>query len=176
MAPTVGIIANPASARDIRRVVASATGLQIADRANIVLRVLAALASCGIEQVLIMPETGGIRGHVVRGVERSHNQGEKRYPRVTFLDIPVTGTVEDTKLAGRLMRHRRHDCAGTGTRHVQMGGRCQTMSSAGKARYMFPRVEFGITLLAEIRTSGGQATLRSSRRRAQRRAALRVGR
>ena len=104
MAPTVGIIANPASARDIRRVVAGATGLQIADRANIVLRVLAALASCGIEDVLMMPETGGIRGHVVRGIERSRNQRENRYPRVTFLAMPVTGTVEDTKLAARLMR------------------------------------------------------------------------
>jgi hypothetical protein len=45
--------------------------------------VLAALASCGIEQVLMMPETGGIRGHVVRGVERSRNHGGKRYPCIT---------------------------------------------------------------------------------------------
>jgi predicted polyphosphate/ATP-dependent NAD kinase len=79
VAPMIGIIANPASARDIRRVV-SATGLQIADRANIVLRVLAALASCGIEYVLMMPETGGLRGHVVLDIERSHNQCEKAIP------------------------------------------------------------------------------------------------
>jgi predicted polyphosphate/ATP-dependent NAD kinase len=106
----VGIIANPASARDIRRVVANATGLQIADRANIVLRVLAALASCGIKRVLMMPETGGIRGHVVRGIERSRNQRESRYPVVSFLDIPITGTVEDTKLAARVMRSARVAC------------------------------------------------------------------
>ena len=46
--PLVGIIANPVSARDIRRVVANASSLQIADRANIVLRALAALAAAGV--------------------------------------------------------------------------------------------------------------------------------
>ena len=40
-APIVGIIANPVSARDIRRVIAHAGNLQIVDRANIVLRILA---------------------------------------------------------------------------------------------------------------------------------------
>ena len=104
MRPTIGIIANPVSARDIRRVVANAASLQIADRANIVLRVLAALASCGVADVLVMPESGGIRGHVVRGLERSHNQGEQRFPRMVFLDMPVTGTVEDTRCAARRMR------------------------------------------------------------------------
>jgi predicted polyphosphate/ATP-dependent NAD kinase len=132
--PTVGIIANPASARDIRRVVASATGLQIADRANIVLRVLAALASCGIEHVLMMPEAGGIRGHVVRGIERARNQREKRYPRVTFLDMPVTGTVEDTRRAARLMRRAEVACivvlGGDGT-HRAVASECGRVPIAG---------------------------------------------
>ena len=61
MAPLVGIIANPVSASDIRRVVANASTLQVTDRANIVLRVLSALASCGINNVLMMPEKSGIR-------------------------------------------------------------------------------------------------------------------
>ncbi len=46
--PWVGIIANPVSARDIRRVIANAASLQITDRANIVLRVLACLKACGV--------------------------------------------------------------------------------------------------------------------------------
>ena len=48
--PVVGIIANPVSARDIRRVIANAGSLQITDRANIVLRILAGLAAAGIER------------------------------------------------------------------------------------------------------------------------------
>ena len=57
----VGLVANPFSARDIRRVIANAASLQITDRANIVLRVLACLGACGVSEVLAMPERGGIR-------------------------------------------------------------------------------------------------------------------
>lgn len=108
MTPKVGIIANPISARDIRRVVASANSVQIADRANIVLRTLAALSACGVEEVVMMPERGGIGGHVLRGIERSRAgrdaaAGEARFPRLGFLPMPVTGTVEDTRRAARMM-------------------------------------------------------------------------
>jgi len=102
--PVVGIIANPVSARDLRRVVASAGSLQIADRANIVLRVLAALAACRVERVLVMPEQGGIRGHVERGLERSRNLHEHRFPDIVYLDMPVTGTAADSSRAAGLMR------------------------------------------------------------------------
>ena len=47
--PTIGVIANPVSARDIRRVVANASNLQITDRVNIVLRVLTAARACGVD-------------------------------------------------------------------------------------------------------------------------------
>ena len=63
--PVVGIIANPVSARDIRRIVAYAGNLQITDRANIVLHLLAGLGAVGIDRVLVMPEYSGIRQHVV---------------------------------------------------------------------------------------------------------------
>lgn len=103
MTPKVGIVANPISARDIRRVVASASSIQIADRANIVLRALAALAACGVREVVMMPERAGVCGHVLRAMARSDAQGEARFPRLSFLDIPVTGTVEDTRRAARTM-------------------------------------------------------------------------
>jgi predicted polyphosphate/ATP-dependent NAD kinase len=50
-APSIGIIANPVSARDIRRVIANASNLQIADRVNIVLRILTTVASLGVPRV-----------------------------------------------------------------------------------------------------------------------------
>lgn len=103
MTPKVGLIANPISARDIRRVVASANSVQIADRANIVLRALAALKACGIEEAVMMPERAGIAGHVLRGMERARSHGEDRFPRLSFLPMPVTGTVEDTRRAARMM-------------------------------------------------------------------------
>ena len=102
--PTVGIIANPVSARDIRRIVAYAGNMQITDRANIVLRLLAGLGAVGIERVLIMPENSGIRQHVVRGLERSSNLGEGRFPAAEYLDMPVSVSTGDSIEAARRMR------------------------------------------------------------------------
>jgi predicted polyphosphate/ATP-dependent NAD kinase len=102
--PVVGIIANPVSARDIRRIVAHAGNMQITDRANIVLRLLAGLGAVGIDRVLIMPENSGIRQHVVRGLERSSNLGEGRFPAVEYLDMPVSASTQDSIEAARRMQ------------------------------------------------------------------------
>ena len=104
MAPLVGIIANPVSASDIRRVVANASTLQVTDRANIVLRVLSALASCGITNVLMMPEKSGIRRHITRAYERAANLKEDIFPQLNHIRMDITSTVEDTLLATRKMR------------------------------------------------------------------------
>lgn len=104
MGSAIGIIANPVSARDIRRVIANATALQITDRANIVLRVLSCVHACGVERVYMMPENGGIRHHVRRGIDRAENQGLKHFPAVDYLDYKISGTVDDTLKAARLMK------------------------------------------------------------------------
>lgn len=104
--PVVGIIANPVSARDIRRVIANASALQITDRANIVLRVLACLKACGVNQVVMMPENGGIRHHVRRGIDRAENQRTGEFPKVSHLDWRITGTVVDTVRAAREMKEQ----------------------------------------------------------------------
>lgn len=102
-APLVGVIANPVSARDIRRVIANATSLQIADRANIVLRILACLRHFGIGRVVMMPDTGGVRSHVKRGLHQSANRGDGRFPAVEWLDMAVTATADDSIEAARRM-------------------------------------------------------------------------
>ncbi len=102
--PVVGIIANPVSARDIRRIVSHAGSLQITDRANIVLRVLAGLAAAGVNEVVMMPENAGIRLHLNRAIMRARNAGEARFPELTFLQMRVTGQAADSASAARLMR------------------------------------------------------------------------
>jgi predicted polyphosphate/ATP-dependent NAD kinase len=92
---TVGLVANPVSAHDIRRVIANASSLQIADRANIVLRVLSGLAAAGVPAVAVMPDRKGITALLERNVARERNLG-RRLPEVRILDMPVTTTVEDT--------------------------------------------------------------------------------
>jgi len=109
----VGIIANPVSARDIRRVVANAGSLQISDRANIVLRALSGLVAGGVDEVVMMPDKGSLVSHVLRGIRHARAvEGQdmaaahrrQRFPQVHFLDMPVTGTVEDTRYAAQKMR------------------------------------------------------------------------
>ncbi len=101
-APCIGIIANPVSARDIRRIIANASNLQIADRVNIVLRMLAAAGSCGVERVLMMPDRGGIRALLARSLDREQSLPHG-FPDVRFLDMEVTSTVDDTFRAARMM-------------------------------------------------------------------------
>ena len=104
MGSDIGIIANPVSARDIRRVIANATALQITDRANIVLRVLSCVKACGVDKVYMMPENGGIRHHVRRGIDRAENQGLKHFPVLEYLDYKISGTVDDTFKGARMMK------------------------------------------------------------------------
>jgi predicted polyphosphate/ATP-dependent NAD kinase len=92
---TVGLVANPVSAHDIRRVIANASSLQIADRANIVVRVLAGLAAAGVPAVMVMPDRKGITALLERNLARERNLG-RRLPEVRILDMPVTTTVDDT--------------------------------------------------------------------------------
>ena len=102
--PCVGIIANPVSARDIRRVIANASNLQTADRVNIVLRLLSTLAALGVGRVLMMPDRSGIRAMLSRHLKRESNLHHNAFPQVDFLEFEPTATVEDTLRAAREMR------------------------------------------------------------------------
>ena len=99
----VGIIANPVSARDIRRVIANAACMTIADRSNILLRVMASLGSCGVSKVLMMPENGGISRHLSRSLKHEKKLGHVDFPSLDYTDTPVNGSVEDTFAATQAM-------------------------------------------------------------------------
>lgn len=96
----IGVIANPVSARDIRRVVANAGNLQITDRVNIVIRLLQAAHAAGVARALLMPDRGGIRALLERHLRR----GDASLPRIDWLDMQPTSTVEDTFAATRLLQ------------------------------------------------------------------------
>ena len=55
--PTIGIIANPASGKDIRRLVSYATTIDNREKVNIVKRITLAAQSMGIDRILFMPDT-----------------------------------------------------------------------------------------------------------------------
>ena len=96
----IGVIANPVSARDIRRVVANAGNLQITDRVNIVLRLLQAARAAGVGRALLMPDRGGIRALLERHLKR----GDASLPHIDWLDMQPSSTVDDSFTATRLLQ------------------------------------------------------------------------
>ncbi len=97
--PCIGVVANPVSARDIRRIVANAANLQITDRVNIVIRMLQAAHAAGVQRALLMPDRGGIRALLERHLKR----GDSGLPALEWLDFEPVSTVEDTFTATRLL-------------------------------------------------------------------------
>src|SRR5207253_451218 len=76
---TVGIVANPMSGRDIRRLVAQASVFPNAEKTNMVLRLLAAAGAAGVERALLSTDGMGVAGGVARGVAK-RRRSEGRLP------------------------------------------------------------------------------------------------
>ena len=92
----VGILANPAAGRDIRRLVAQASVFPLAEKCNMISRLLSALGAGGVEQVYMMPDAGGISRRLLRMLQTPSLQPR---PLVTFFDMPVVDSAADTLLA-----------------------------------------------------------------------------
>lgn len=89
---TVGVVANPASGRDIRRLVARASVFPTAEKANMVQRLLTAFAAAGVERAMVSTDLGGVSAGVLRASARAPG-----WPKVEFVeDYPITGTAADT--------------------------------------------------------------------------------
>lgn len=93
---SVGILANPASGRDIRRLVASASVFPTPEKANMVERLLAGLAAAGVTRVFMMPDLGGIASRVLQAVENHARLSREPWPEVVFFDMPIEDGPADT--------------------------------------------------------------------------------
>lgn len=95
--PTIGIVANPASGRDIRRLVAQASVFPTAEKANMVRRLLAAFATTGVSRTLLSTDLGGISAAVLRAARTRRPGKDAPWPRIEFCeDDPLTGDARDT--------------------------------------------------------------------------------
>lgn len=103
---TVGIIANPASGKDIRRLIAYGTVFDNQEKVNIVRRVLLGLAATGVNRVVFMPDYYGIVPKAIEGLNSCHRLSMDVVPA----DIRVSGTQEDSRLAASVMHDAGVDC------------------------------------------------------------------
>src|SRR5579863_5792292 len=81
----VGVVANPLSGRDIRRLVTQASVFPTAEKANMIQRMLTAFGAVGVHRVLLSTDLGGISAAVYRALRR-HRDADARWPEVEFLD------------------------------------------------------------------------------------------
>lgn len=104
----VGIIANPASGKDIRRLVAHGSVFNNNEKVNIVRRVMLGLDAVGVERIVTMPDTFNICGKAQDNLKLS--------AAVQPLDMPLDATQADTTRAAGRMRDLGVDCL------VSLGG------------------------------------------------------
>ena len=102
---TIGVIANPMSGRDIRRLVAHASVFPNAEKTNMVLRLVAAAGALGVERALVSTDDFGVAGGVLRAAGKRTARDPGRWPRLDFCELDrLTGTADDTREHVRRMR------------------------------------------------------------------------
>lgn len=125
--PCIGIIANPASGKDIRRLVSYATTIDNREKINIVKRIVLAAQALGIDTFWFMPDTFQIGWTVI-----SDLAGEQSlHAKCNILDMPLTASPEDTTNAAALMEQMGVGCI------VVLGGD-GTSRAAAKGVYHTP--------------------------------------
>ena len=95
MSTAVGIIANPASGKDIRRLVAHGSVFNNNEKINIIQRAILGMDALGIERVFAMPDLSGL-------VQQAANKA-KASLSVEILDFPLKNGAEDSIQAAKLM-------------------------------------------------------------------------
>ena len=70
----VGVVANPLSGRDIRRLVTRASVFPTAEKANMIQRMLIAFGAVGVHRVLLSTDLGGISASVFRAISQRRGQ------------------------------------------------------------------------------------------------------
>ena len=94
---TVGVIANPASGRDIRRLTTHASVFPTAEKANMVVRLLAGLGALGVARVLTLRDRTGVAALVLRALEtHAAVARHERWPAVEFVELPISESAADT--------------------------------------------------------------------------------
>ena len=99
---SVGVIANPASGKDIRRLVAHGTVFNNNEKVNIVRRLLLGLEATGVKRAWIMPDSFCIGKKALDGLDLGFD--------ASILPMPVTFSSEDSTQASARMVAEHVNC------------------------------------------------------------------
>ena len=96
----VGIIANPASGKDIRRLVALGSVFGNQEKVNIVRRLLVGLDCASVDRIYIMPDVFGIGWQAIDGLGHAHKHIAAK---TTLLDMQTDNDATDSTRAATAM-------------------------------------------------------------------------
>lgn len=103
---TVGIIANPASGKDIRRLVSYGTVFDNHEKVNIVRRIILGLAATKVDRIIYMPDYFGIVPRAIDGLNRQ----EKLSLEFCEAAIEPTFTQADSLESAKFMKNNGAGC------------------------------------------------------------------
>lgn len=161
----LGLIVNPVSSKDIRRLVALGRVVDVEEKANLVARLLAGVAGGPPARVLALDDHGGV-------ARRGLRLAGWRADQVSWLPVPVTGTEADTVAAAAALREA--DAAlvvlvgGDGTARAAVEGWPEIpllMLPAGTNNAFAPSVEPTVAGLAAAHAGRPDVAQASFRRR-----------
>lgn len=139
---SVGIIANPASSRDIRRIVARGPATTTNDKINSLARLMEGLAATGVKRVVSMSDAGGIAQGLAAIAQKP---SASHWPDLDFVDQEITHGPTDTISAVRSMRSQNVGAivvlGGDGTNRLLLGetGSTPVASISTGTNNAFPR-------------------------------------
>ena len=99
---TVGIIANAAAGKDIRRIVAQGRFVPNHEKVNILKRALVGMDAVGVERVLFLPDSGGLGRSALEGMDLELTPD--------FVEMTVFHAERDSSGAARAMLEAGVDC------------------------------------------------------------------
>lgn len=102
----IGIIANPSSGKDIRRLVAQATVFDNMEKVNIIQRILSVIYNSGLKDVYIMPDAFHIGEKAVFNIKRTLRIDVK----IKYLDINFGNDQNDSTQSAKLLKEMGASC------------------------------------------------------------------
>ncbi len=96
----VGIIANPAAGKDVRRLVSEATVVTAPEKVALLRRALVGIGAAGVDTVLYLRDAMHLVDRALQGFSPARRPDFAAMP----LDLPLRGSPEDTRRAARALR------------------------------------------------------------------------
>jgi predicted polyphosphate/ATP-dependent NAD kinase len=123
---SVGVVANPASGRDVRRLVTGASVFDNAEKGAMVHRLMAGLGAAGVDRVVMMPARSGVSQSLQRHLSgRTGLLAAQRRPALEVLEMALCEDARDSVAAVSAMAERRVAAivvlGGDGTHRVVAG-------------------------------------------------------